>query len=110
MINFELEAVGGDTIELLAEIVREGSPVNITGASFVFTARKDKYKAPYEFRLVGSDITIIDAAGGKALVTIDPSYTSDYTGVQILYCDLEMTENNGRVTTVAHGNLKIQLG
>ena len=107
MSNFKLTAYRGDTIRLRVPVTRDDVAVNITGATFRFMARQ----------WIGDSVPIINKANssfvssspvtGVTILTILPVDTESLTDTTKLFCDVEMTETDGLVTTVAYGTLNV---
>lgn len=113
MSDFTITAHRGDTIDLQVTITRDSAPVNLTGADLWMTAKnrlRDADVAAVFQKSLGAGIVIVGAASaGVALVTIDPADTDSLTRETVLYCDVQLLESSGRVTTVASGTLTIEL-
>ena len=104
---FKLNEMRGDTIKLQITVTRGGEALNLTGATFKFTARKWKSGSA----LIEKDNTafaVASPASGVAILTIDPADTESITEDVKLYCDVEMTESDGVVTTVAEGTIDLK--
>lgn len=91
----------GDTYPIdLSVVDTEGSPVDITGATFKLTVSSEE--APTDttgqlFQVAGS---IVNAAAGT--VTFAPS-ASNTDAVGTYYYDIEMTDDAGVITTLVTG-------
>lgn len=112
MTDFALTVKRGDTIDLEVTVARGGSPVDLSGADLWFTAKrklKDLDIAAVAQKTLGDGIAVTDAPAGELLVTLAPDDTDDLTKETVLYCDVQMVEASGRVTTVASGTLTVQL-
>lgn len=110
MSSIAVTATRGDTIDLEVTVTRDGAPVDLTGADLWFTAKlkvKDADVDAVAQKTVGSGITVTDAVNGEALITLDPADTDGLTKETTLYCDVQLVEASGRVTTVASGTLTI---
>lgn len=101
--------VRGDTIKLLNTVKRNGSALNITGATFKFVAKRwlnddtpliDKDDAAFE---------ILNASAGTVVLTIEPEDTSTFTDNITLHYNIEMTESDGTVTTIARGRIEFKM-
>lgn len=114
MANFTIKAVRGDTITLDFTVKRPagGAAVDLTGATFTFTAKKklsDADAAALFQKTLGSGVSVTNAANGQGRVTVAPADTTSLPDYETdLYCDLQMTEAVGTVTTVAEGILRIR--
>lgn len=97
-----LEAVRGDDIRVSLTVQRNGSVVDVTGATFTLSAKRWLSDSDYVFQT--SDF-IVDA--GDVIITIPQASTDDFTDTISLNYDVEMVESNGLKTTVARGILKI---
>lgn len=112
MTDFNIVCKRGDTIDLEVIATRDGAPLDLTGTSIWFTAKrklKDADENAIAQKTLGAGITVTDAEAGEALVTLDPADTAALTKETTLYCDVQVVEASGRVTTVASGTLTIEL-
>lgn len=113
MSDFAITAKRGDTIDLEVAVTRNDAAVDLTGADCWFTAKRRLSDADADAliqKTLGSGITVIgNAADGNLLVTIDPEDTDSLTRQTVLYCDVQLLEADGRVTTVASGTLTVEL-
>lgn len=111
MADFELISTRGDTIRILVPVTRNNAPVDLTGATLYFTAKRRKTDLDAEAVIQKSTldgITITDELNGQAVIIIQPANTSFLEDEPRLYCDVEVIEANGTRTTVARGRLTIQ--
>lgn len=97
-----LEAVRGDDIRVSLTVQRNGSAVDISGATFTLSAKRWLSDLAYIFQT--SDF-VID--GNEVIITIPQAATDDFTDTVSLNYDVEMVESTGLKTTVARGILKI---
>lgn len=99
----------GDTVLFDLAITRDGLPVDLTGATLWFTAKRSPADVDADAvfqKSTGSGISVSDAAGGLARVTVAPTDTSTLSNTdQTLECDVQLKEADGTVTTVARGQL-----
>ena len=92
--------------------VKDGADVvvDITGATFLWTVRRSVLSAVAEISLVSgespSEIDILVAASGTVQVVLVPTDTAALSGD--FYHELQMTDVEGNVTTVAFGTLTIK--
>lgn len=105
MAKFALEAVRGDTIPLQLTITRNNAAVNLTGAAFRLACKK--WKNDTVPLILVETATVETPSSGVAVITILPEDTEDFEDTIILSCDIQLTESDGRKTTVASGSLKI---
>jgi hypothetical protein len=107
----DLKFYRGDTRTLSIAVKRQSQAVNLAGASLTFTAKRsvaDADDAAIIQKSVGLGITVDDEPGGLATLTILPEDTSGITTVPLtLQYDLQLTEADETVTTVARGQLTI---
>ena len=90
----------GDDYTFVVPFVRNGAPINLTGAAIRFMARRSDFDAdPLITKSVGSGIAITNAAGGLAEVTIAQADTLGFSQAEALVYDIELTEASGRRTT-----------
>lgn len=104
----------GDTIRLLVEVERNGSPLNVTGKDFWFTAKKRlsdlDASAVAQKSLIGgasNGIEVLNGAAGQVLVTVAPADTEGLTRATTLYWDVQMAEADGVLWTVASGTIQV---
>jgi hypothetical protein len=106
----DLTAVRGDTNEYDVTVTRDGSALDLTGATLKFTAKRSMDDSDLQAvfqKTIGSGIVVTDEPGGLATLTVDPADTSSLPAPRSFHYDLELTESDGRVTTVAIGQLRL---
>lgn len=109
----EYEFFRGDTFSLTLNVKLKGQPVDLTGASLAFTAKRwcdlwetDDSKAVIKKTTAPDDgITITNAAKGIAVLRVPPSETTELDGV--VYFDIQLTTANADVFTVERGKITI---
>lgn len=104
----------GDSHELDVAIAKDGVPLNITGCTLRFTAKRDKSDPDLEAVISkvstdSSEIEITDALNGEATIHLVPGDTAALTQVTTLYYDVQVTDGTGRVSTVVSGRIKFKL-
>ena len=114
MSTFNLSGRRGDTIRLLVTCTRGGVALNLTGATVWATFKRsladaDNASTTIQKSTTGGGVSVTDAAGGLALVTLDPSDTSGLTAETVYYADVQVRESSGVITTVATGRLLVAL-
>lgn len=113
MSDFAITAKRGDTIDLEVSITRPGGPVDLTSVDLWFTGKLRERDADDDAvfqKTLGAGIAVVgDPVDGVALVTLDPADTDSLLRQTTLYCDVQLVETDGRVTTVADGTLTIEL-
>ena len=102
----------GRSVRLLVSVTRPTGPVNISAASLSFIARKrlgDADDAPTNIikTTENGGIDKIDAAGGKALVTVDPADTSSLTDSTRYFCQTGIVEADGLSTPLGDVELRV---
>lgn len=107
MYSFKLQAHRGDTIVLQVPVTRNAAALDVTGATFVLTAKQWKTDVTPLIQKTGAAIVVPTPANGIVYITILPADTLAFEDTILLNTDVEMTESSGRVTTVAHGTLEI---
>ena len=105
MRKFELEVTRGDTIPLKVTVVRNGSALNIAGATFRFAGKQWLSDAVPLVECEEYEIT--SPTDGEVTITIPPEATASFTDTIVLNCDIEMIETDDKKTTVARGKLKV---
>ena len=106
-----LKMYRGDTAEFrVTALDIDGNPLNLTGASAWFTAKRttsdDDNSAVFQ-KTVGNGITIIDAINGIMLVRLAEADTSSIAGKEYLEYDLQVKDTSNGVWTVARGSLLV---
>lgn len=113
MTAFNLPEWRGDTIRFLVTVTRNGSPVNLAGASMWFTAKlnpsDDDDDATTIQKTIGNGIAVTSEAGGLAVVTLEDEDTDGLNAATDYYCDVKLLEASGIRTTIATGRMPIQL-
>ena len=101
----------GDTFTFNLAVTQSGAAYNLTGASIRMTAKwnyTDADNAAVFSRTIGSGITVTNAAGGLATVSIAPSNTSSLPATTTnLYYDIQVTDSGANIYTVAYGVLTV---
>lgn len=111
--DFTFEMWRGDTEVFDAAITVGGSPVNITGCSLTFTAKRSLQDsdadAVFQITTTGGGIVITNGPGGLCEITIASADTSAETQAIRCYCDLQCVDTLGNVSTTATGTLTIKI-
>lgn len=99
----------GNTAKWDATITLGGAPVDLAGVTGIwFTARKSLDSAPFISKAIGTGVTVTNAAGGLARITLSPADTASLPSRQVpLEYDLEY-ESGGEVHTLARGRLIVE--
>ena len=108
----ELSMYRGDTKSWPFTIEVNGVALNITGASFWFTAKNKISDADVDAvfqKTVGDGITITSASEGKIEVKLAEGDTNTLTKRKRLHFDLQMKEASGDVSTPMAGVLVVDL-
>lgn len=113
MSSFELDRARGDTVKLLVTATRDDSPINIATATLYFTAKTSRSLADDATGVIqkisGAGIEVVSAPNGQAVVTIDPEDTEGLVLKTKYFCDVQLVEADGVVTTIAEGTLVMHL-
>lgn len=80
----------------------DGGRVNITGATFTFSAKKNPNDTTSAIEKSG---VISNATAGELTITLEPSDTD--VDPRKYYYDIEMTNSDGDISTLASGTVKI---
>lgn len=108
-VNFTM--VRGDTDVRQYQITRDGSAVDLTGATIRVTGKEKLSDADgsavFSLSSPASGIIIDDAVQGILTVTIAPVDTSSLNSNTSLYWDMQVTESNGRVSTPIRGRIEV---
>lgn len=91
----------------------DGSALNLSGGELLFTAksstRQEDISAPIrKSSVTDGGISITNAVGGLATVTVDPEDTEDLYAPAELAWDLEFVNPIGHRRTLAYGQLLIR--
>ena len=108
-MNQSLKMIREDDFKFRVTITKNGVPVNITGATFTFSAKWATTDAATIFtRTLGSGITVVVAADGTIDIVIASANTSTLPSyVCPLQYDLEMVESDGSISTPLIGVLTV---
>ena len=108
-----LTIIHGDTTIFDVFITQDGVPLNVTGATFWFTAKylytdADNATGAFQLYSPSNGITITDATGGKIRITIPTTATSSlpYVATVMVY-DLQMKDASTNIRTLTGGNLTV---
>lgn len=113
--QLQLDMIRGDTASFTAPVVRSSAPLDVTGAIFWFTAKKnhlDPDNAAIIRCSLGDGITVnAPASAGILTITIAAAKTAGIPSGPplVLVWDLQMLEASGTVTTVANGTLTVYM-
>lgn len=105
----DLELTRGDTRTWAFTIERDGAPVDLTGSTVRFTAKRSYADADADAVIAKStddDVQIFDAAAGVAWVIVNPTDTSALEAPLSLVWDLEI-DAAGVISTPLQGTLEI---
>jgi hypothetical protein len=112
----DLSAVRGDTNEYdltFSRLDGQGvaQPLDLTGATIVFTLKRDLADTDDAAVLQKTDssgITVsAPATAGLATLKLDPADTASLPAPRAFHYDVQVTESDGRVTTTAIGLLRL---
>jgi hypothetical protein len=99
---------GDDATFVIVAVDALNKPVNLSGATLRFTAKKSRTDAvPTLSKSTGSGITHTDPANGQAELTFVPADTSSLYAPIALIFDVQLTEGTGKVSTIILGVLQI---
>lgn len=109
----DLRAKRGDTITLaIAAKKADGTAQTLVGKLLTFTAKDrlaDLDAAAIISKSIGAGITVDNAAGGLATVTLSPADTAGFTGPRTLLWDIQMTDTvTGDKKTLDEGKLYVR--
>lgn len=77
----------------------DGTPVDVSGSTFLCQMRKSYYSANVTANLV---MTITDAANGNVRLTLDAANTANIKAGRYLY-DIKRTDANNQITRIVEG-------
>lgn len=101
----KLTIIQGTTREIEIELVQEELPVDLTGSTVFFTAKK-RYEDPDDNAIIQLDVTDhSDPANGKTILTLTPELTNVKPG-KYLY-DIKVEFADGSILAVTADALEI---
>ncbi len=110
--DFTFDMWRGDTQVIAAAVTVSAVPANISGCSLTFTAKRSLQDtdANAVFQLTTpTEITITNGPGGLCDINIASADTASETQAIRCYCDLQLVDTLGNVSTTATGTLFIKL-
>ena len=110
--DFNFEMWRGDTAIFDGVVTVSGAVVNITGCSLKFTGKRSLQDtdAAAVFQLTtGMGIVITDGPAGEFTATMPSSATSALIAQTNCFCDVQMVDTLGNVSTMATGMLMIRI-
>lgn len=116
-MSFSIPAAGktlfrGDTIVIEGTVSQGGVPVNLTGYSIWFTAKKaitdaDNATGAIQ-KTVGAGVEIVDAPNGQIRITLAPSDTATITQTTTYQCDVQL-KAAGVTSTPDKGTMTVEI-
>jgi hypothetical protein len=108
----DLEMYRGDDASFNIAVQKDGAPVDLSGATLRFTAKRGRLEPDADAVLSkstagGGGITITDAPGGIARVDVLPADTDALARAVRLVWDLQAVDAASKVRTLATGRLVI---
>lgn len=98
----------GDTANFAVTVTDgAGAPLNLTGLVLTFTVAASSQSAVIT-KTIGAGITVTDALGGLATVTISPADTDGLEDRAELFWDLEV-DSAGDIRTPLTGRLSVEV-
>lgn len=100
----------GESASFNLALVRNGSPIDLTGDTLVFRAKRNVSDADADALIVksiGSGITVTDAANGLAQLAIDGADTAGFTASDLLLVWTLVLDAGAGNETVADGTLRV---
>lgn len=102
----------GDTADFDLVVTQNGSPVNLTGSTLRFTAKRrvtdgDADAIFSKSSASATEIEITDAVNGLATVHGLPADTAGLAGKTKLFYDVQVTDSLGRVYTLDYGTITV---
>ncbi len=110
--DFSFDMWRGDTQAIDATITLSAVPANISGCSLKFTAKRSLQDtdANAVFQIsTPTDIVITNGPGGLCTINIASADTASETQAIRCYCDLQLVDTLGNVSTTATGTLFIKM-
>lgn len=100
----------GDTLIINITFKRDNLPIDLSSCT-IFSTFKYKIDDTDEQAIftksINNGITITDSANGLAQIQVDPIDTQSVVGEPYLFFDVQLNENDGRVSSV-RDSLKIR--
>lgn len=109
MTTFNLEMNRGDTAEWTVTALRDGTPINLTGATISMKASRNE-ASPALFERTsnpGGGITIDNVSGGVLTVKLRPEDTEVLSNQETTLIYAIRVSNVDGEWTIAKGNLKV---
>ena len=111
----DIEAVKGDTEYYDISAIRNNVPIDLTGDNVKawFTAKRTKDDLDADALIAidseanDAQVVITSRTGGKFYVCLLPENTTDIDEDNLVY-DVQVREEDGRVTTVQNGTLHLK--
>ena len=101
----------GDTKLITLTITKNGAALNITGFHVWFTGKlaisDTDVQAIFQRSTINGGVTLTNAASGIATVVIRPIDTDSLATETILFCDAQMRDSSGNITTLATGKITV---
>jgi len=110
--DFTFEMWRGDTEAFDAAITVSNVPADITGCSLRFTAKRSLQDSDANavFQVVTpTEIVITNGPGGLCTINVASTDTNTETQAIRCYCDLQLVDTFGNVSTTATGTLLIKM-
>lgn len=106
----------GDTVELPVWVAtdREGNPIDLTGATVWFTAKRDLQTEDLDAGNIAlstaiGGVAIVNALTGEYQVTIPANATVALTAPAVFQWDVQVRTTEPQTLTVAQGTINIHL-
>lgn len=109
--RFKFRIFRGDSASYDLAFTKDGVVYPLTGCSIKFTAKYDPMQPDDEAAIAKSTedggVSIENAAGGLAVLLLDPSDTDELPSGIPFYCDVQVTTPGGSTFTSATGTLRL---
>lgn len=101
-----LTIIRGDTADIEVQISQDGTPVNITGYTVFFTAKKNLSDADNSAAIKKDITSHSDPTNGKTIVSLAPADTASLA-VGKYHWDLQLKSGSGAISSVSKQMLEI---
>ena len=106
MSKASLSIIRGDTASIEVQITQDGTPINITGYTVFFTAKKNLSDSDASAAIKKDITSHSDPVNGKTLVSLAPADTSSLA-IGNYHWDLQLKSGAGAITSVTKQILEI---
>lgn len=103
----------GDEQPFTITVTKNGTPLDVTDCVFWMTAKANLSDPPWRVIFsAGSEngrVTLTNPSGGIVTITLASEDTANVNAEVVAFCDVQVRDTTGAVTTIATGKLTILL-